>query len=366
MNFSVDNEEKSKGIGVIILLFIALIVLVSNSNLRDKIFVFINKDSEDLEASKSFNIEDCESVGAFKDVILSYNNDQLIGYNLEGKEIFSKDISYDNNIVAYGTEYAYVGDRTSGKISKFNSKGQEEWSYIAEGSLEYILERNQNLIILTKIEDIQGINVLNDKGKSITKLIVEDSSVFDCDIKDDDKTIIIGSFKISDEGIVSILKYYSYSGELLWEKIFHNEIIQKVKFIDGDNIVSFTDNKIYSISSSESLLWSKDINGNIKDILIDDNAKKMVLLSKDNSNYLEVINYNGRVDKKVKLNINVDKIYSYNEDIILYGKDNILKIDSDGNEKVYTKENIDYIYSINDYIVIFSKGEVKVINWTRL
>src|SRR5690606_38858562 len=119
-----------------------------------------------------------------------------------------------------------------------------------------------------------------------------------------------------------------------------------------EEIIVLTDRNLYFINNGK-IMWKKQFDL-VKDIYLE--KDKIYILY---SNYLESIDFDGRVVNKVGFTEEYKKILSLEEKILLYG-DNHLVIIQDGKEILKHIEEIKKVFANKDEILVLGHEDIKI------
>ncbi len=331
------KEEKSKGKKLIwiILTIIIISLMFFISSLRDKVQGLFKQTEKSLELIQSTDIPWFKD-GEAKDydgVIVNSNNKNITSYNLLGNQIWSKSIDFDASLTHFGENTIYAADKDKGQIVAFNTQGEKLWTYEARQAINKVVERNDLLIIYTKAgEQIDQINVLDEKGSLLANTVVDKGRLLSSNISNDRKKFALVTLDFSDNKLQSSLLLYTIEGELLWKKDFSNWIILDAAFIDNSTVLMISDSKIVSLNIENELLWSKELEGRLKDIEVKPKQGEIYLLYGESKDYIEVLEPNGKTKSKLALDNYYNNIYINKSNIFLTGEDRLIGID---NNKVF-------------------------------
>lgn len=355
----IAKEENTKGKKLIwiVLTIIIIGLLFFSKSLKDKVQDLFKQTEKSLQIVQNTNVV-WTSNGETQDydgIIVNSDNRSINSYNLLGNKIWSKDIGLDAPLTHFGENTIYLVDKSKGKIIALNSEGEEKWGYDARQSINKVVEKNGFLIIYTKAgEQIDQINVLDEKGALMANTIVDKGRLLSSNVSADKKNFVFTTIDLSESKVKTSLLLYTIEGELLWKKDFLDWIIYNADFIDDDMII-VSDNKLMSINMEGETLWSKDIN-RLKDVKIDLRQKQIHVLYERDKTYIETLGTNGKTKDKLVLDESYNHIYMNKKDIFLIGGRKLIGVNGD---KIFLRyicdDEIEKISFIKGNILIFTK-----------
>ncbi len=360
------TEYNKKKIGRFILLFVVLVMTLSNSTIREKIFSLVSKDDKTLQVVKEINIETLNEYqsAVMDNKVIVYNQEGIYRYdsNGDGQPIIQKNLN--NSLITVDESNIYIINKDDGEIQTFRSNGDIVWSYKLNRKINQGFIKSNHLVLISMTtEGYQHINIINFQGELKQNIVIKDGQAVLADIFRDGDEVIIGTINNIEQQIISNLTKYSKDGELLWVETFEDEIIQEVKYLQDRSCILVTDKKIYHLSKQKELLWSRKNNEDIWDIKINDDDHIIAVLFKS---YLEIIDFSGRTKNKIALNEEFDKI-KYDKNIIyLHNNKSILGIMEKSKFLKY-KDN-DEIKSIDvttENIIIKLNNKIKIMDIVR-
>ncbi|MFA5524991.1 MAG: DUF5711 family protein [Tissierellales bacterium] len=338
------KEEQGKGkklIWVIIMLLI-IGVMFFGKRLSENVQNLFKQTEKSLELVQTINIPlaDNRNMRSYEGTIVNFKNKTIASYNFSGDKLWSQDIDFEDPFIHLGENEIFAGDKESGQITAFNLQGEKKWTYEARQSIEKFAEKNGLLIIYTKAgEQIDQINVIDEKGKLLANTIIDKGRLLSSGIALDKKRFTLVTLDFSGSDLTSSILLYTKEGELLWKKDFQDLIILSADFIDNDNILAVSDRKIISLNMKNELLWSRDIKGRLKDTKLDQIRKEIYLLYEDENDYVEVLEKNGKTKNRLELNSYYSNIYTNKKNIYLTGENRIIGIHGDEVFLKHTCEN---------------------------
>lgn len=359
----IAKEEKNKGKKLIWVILMLLIIgfMFFGKGLNGKVQNLFKQTEKSLELVQTINIPLAENsdIRSYEGTIINFNNRSITSYNLSGDKLWSQNIDFEDPFIHLGENSIYAGDKGKGQITAFNLEGEEQWIYEARQSIEKFAEKNGLLIIYTKAgEQIDQINILDEKGKLLANTIIDKGRLLSSSIAIDKKKFTLVTLDFSGNSLQSSILLYTIEGELLWKKDFTDLIILSADFIDNDNILGVSDRKIISLNMENELLWSRDMKGKLKDTKLDPKQKEIYLLYEEKSDYIEVLETSGKTKNKLELDSYYNHIYTNKRNIYLTGENRLAGIHGDEIFLKYICENEieDLEFQKDDFLLLTKEG----------
>lgn len=360
------TEYNKKKIGRVILLFIVLVILLSNGVIRDKISNLVIKDDKTLEIINEINIESFKEyqLAIVGNKIITYNKEEVWGYDFKGEGQVIKEITINNPIIILDESYIYIVNKDSGEVQALNNEGKVEWGYKFDKRLDHGFTKGNHVVIISTTEEgYQEISIINSEGKLKGNTIIKNGQAVSADIYNDYDEVLIATINTLEQQIISNIIKYSKDGGLLWVETFKDEIIQEVKYMEDKSCIVITDKKIYHLNSQKELLWSRENKDDIWDVKINNDDQLIIVLFK---NYLETIDFDGRTKSKIGLDEEFDRVEYHGETIYLQNNINILGIR--GNN-IFLKCNYEGQISSTtttlENIILALEGKIRIMGMVR-
>jgi len=359
------DETKKKKIGWIIVLFIVMAVAFSSNTLKEKVQNIISSENKTLKAisQKAFSWPDSEQIKVYNENrILQYINGQIINTNFEGIKMWNKSIIYEDPLVYFGIKYIYIADTITGEIIGLNQEGEEIWRKDIGLPIKQILEDSGYLMTFSKVDkETSQIDIFNQDGEQISSIMEKGGSLIGGGISTDRKKIALVLLDISKGLIESKLNLYSIEGKLIHQEVFKDEIVGNIRFVENSNLILFSDKKVFVLSKNEDLLWSRDVEGSLKGLTIDEKKELIYILHGHGPGYLESISFDGRTQDKIELSKEYHKVQLNKDEIFLLGERHISAFGKGNKFLEYTnEEEIKKLEIINGDLIMFTSAELKI------
>lgn len=343
---------------IILLSIILVIIIFSQKENQEKFLSFFNRDdisNINISKNKTINLEGIKDAFNYKDFVVIHKDNELKGYDYDGKEVWEKDIVLKDYSLYFGDLNIYIYEKSTGYIQFINSSGDIFKELNLEEEIIGLRKDNEKILVLTKTEDKEKLYIIDKDGA-----IVETN---DLDLK---KILTYTASKDYTSYGLSILDpenprnsrfiAFKYDSLVLYRKEFKEEMVLYSQFLDTHRVVVMTDKNVYLLNDFEgNTLWKKPYEL-IKDIDVKDNKINILY-----SNTLETVSASGDIDSKYSFIEDYNKVVSFDDFIMVYGSNNIMAI-KDGEElfKEEVKNELVKIQAGKDKFIIIYKDKVDV------
>lgn len=347
--------KKSKKTYIYIIVFIIIIFVLVNPTSRQTIlglFNYSNRSEKELELINEFTVDaSISNLGIYNERIIEAKDNSLLFLDFNGFEVFKEESELNNPDILYGEKSIYIMDSSSGKINIYDKEGEEVKNIDVANPFYRLEEKEDEIFIFRKDGDQENIDIVNREG-SIVQTHLENIPILTADIADSKEDYLVSTLDI-DKELKSILTVYSIDGEERFHIDIEDEIVIYSKFIKEDILVA-TEKSLYYIKD-EKIKWEKDYE-NIKDVEIRDNE---ILILYDN-NY-EILNLRGKIKKEIVLNVNLEKILLTNDEVFIFGKNNIIIPERKKNRLNFKSEEeiLDLKYD-DDNLLIEKENKIEI------
>lgn len=353
-------NNKGKILAVVILLFIVLITLFSNSEFIDKLKAVFNNKNMILTKEENVDIilQDENLYKVYDSYIVVQQEKNLNCYDLKGNIVWSHNILIENPLIYLGDDNIVIGNKEKGLIYAIGLNNEELWKFDCKQPIEYIYGQSDRVVIFTVFsEKLNQAMILDNNGQLLVNITIENEAILLYNISNNKDYFAITTMDLGN--MSNKMKLYSSDGYLIWDRLFENQFINSIDFIKKDGLLVTTDQKVLFFDYKNQLIWKRDIGGLLKYILIDSHMNNIYVLYHDKGNYLEVIDFHGRTKEKISLDGDYDKICVNNtSNVFLGGEKDILGLH---NNIVFLKYHSDI--EINDFalsnkklIIVTPKG----------
>lgn len=341
-----DKDVKNKGLKltIIVLIIMGLFFLREDSLsiLISKFKSFSVKDMS-LEYINKIELEEGGPVNIYGERILHWNGKSLSVLSLDGSPIIKKDFQFDNPDILFGRQKAYVIDRDLGDIYVLNENGETIEKIQTHKGIFNLKEELDKLIVHSKWDDTEAIVFMDSNGEELwTNSELNDILTYS--INEKASKYLVSNINL-DEGMESRVNVYESGGVIESSINFPGEIVVFTQFIGSEQLV-LTNLNLYLIDQGETT-WEKQYPF-IKGIEI---VNKEIYILYDSN--LEILNFQGEVQKKLVFPKEYNRILVHNDLGILYGPHDILGVKNGETVLEYEiKEEIKTLYGSGDLLGI--------------
>ncbi|MCK9444674.1 MAG: DUF5711 family protein [Tissierellaceae bacterium] len=351
------RDRKSKGKRLKILLFIALavaIILIGKDN-KLGAFSFVNQF---LTTEKSMKIkyfiedENILDVKVYDENIAKWKNNKLSFLRSNGNIIVEKEFNFSDPGIFYGNRYIYVFDRDTGNIYILDKKGETVNRLHLDKQIFNIKESGNNLLYHIKAEGSEIVGVLDKDGVLIGNYTYENENILTYASSTDGELNALGLLDISDGSIGSKIDIYGEVNKKIKSIFIEGELILHIGFTSNNELIALTDRNLY-FTKDGSIMWKKQYDL-IKDIYVGE--ERIYILY---SNYLEIMDYGGRVESKISFGQDYNKISILKDRLVLNGSSQLVVMDKD-KQILKHSEAIIKAFQGKNSIVLWTPEGIKV------
>lgn len=364
---SKEKDTKKKGIKILILILIGAVLIFGNKDLQKKIskkikIISNNKKILKIVDRKNIGYEENSNIRVYENSIVKWENALIIAYDMEGKEKWERAITYEKPLVCLGENRIYVGEGATGEIYCLDLDGNVVYKFEAKQPIDRIGERKNFLVLFIKNPQIEGINIIDEKGNLFANTTIKYGSVLNLDLNPDKSKFLLTTMDLSQGEITTNLSMYGSSGQILSTVEFKDQILTLINFVSEESAIILSNEGIYFMENNK-ILWEKNLPG-LKDMYVDMDGKKIYLLYE---NVFEELSYDGKTRGKNELKEEYTSICPHGKYMILLGDSNILGINK-GHEviKYTTSDKIIDVFSNEPYLVVFTQDEMRIMNISNM
>lgn len=307
-----EENKRSSHIGfkIFIIGFLILSMIFLKEENQNKIIGFLDSlwgKEKVLKLTDSFEgQEDIISMNVYDGNIVVWRNNKISFLKSDGTLALEKEFNFVEPSVYYGDKYIYIMDNSTGDIYSLDKKGQTVDRLQLNKEIYNIKETNENLIYHIKTFDLESINILNKNKVLIGNHSFENENILSYATNKNGNMTLVSLLNLKGDMIKSHLYCYGENNEKLNSLSFQGEILLFLEFTSKEEIVALTDKGLYFIKDGK-IMWKKQFDI-IKDICVWDN--KIYILY---SNYLETIDFTGRVENKIGFAEEYNKIVAFDK-----------------------------------------------------
>ncbi|MBS4536984.1 hypothetical protein GOQ27_00835 [Clostridium sp. D2Q-11] len=323
------------------------VVLLMN---KSKINIPTIKSTENVDFHNKIKLDNKIINADIIDERLYINTDnQLYSYNLDGEELWSRDIE-ENQKVVYGNNSMFITNKKD-NIIKVGNKGETVWRHKEAFNDMYF--SGQYITILKKDAEKRTLEIFDELGRSKSEVKKISGELISVDI-DRHKRIILNTLNADEKGLNSKLVYHSIYGDKLLDLVLNDIIVHEI-YVRKDKNILIGDSRILIIKD-DKIEFSKELSGKIVDydIDIEENALYLVTKGKDRAVVKLELDTGEILQKKV--DDNYSSIIIKDTNIAIYSESDIQVINKKLDEDKYIDigKEINKIISHNNqmYVVI--------------
>lgn len=348
-----DNNKLPKFFTISVAVIIALFLIFLQESNRDKAVSFLNtlnRGEKDIELVNSINTGRALDLKVYGDNMFLWRDGKLSLYDIKGELKIEKQFDLQVPMIHFGDKYIYIADKSNLDFYKFDKNGEKMETMKFRKPLFNIVEENKHTIYHTKDSESESIYIYNKDDVLIGDHTFRDKNIINSKVSNSGE-YALALLDLSGSKIISVLEFYGKNKEKLHSMDIDNEIILYINFIGKKGTIALTDSSLYSIESGKKM-WKKSFKL-IKDIYIED---KIYLLY---SNYLEIIDFDGRTVEKTSFTKDYNRIVPFKGDTLVYGNTGMCLI-SNGNEILKSDLDISVLDIGKNNIVILKKDKMDI------
>src|SRR5690606_32293768 len=160
--------------------------------------------------------------------------------NLDGSIILEKDLNFENPHVVFGVKTIYLMDKNTGDLYLLNREGETIKRIELDEKIIKLEESLDGVIINTKSEDMESIQILNFNGEPIRKHNIDDKNILNYAVSENNQNYLISYLNLGEGSLKSDVLIYSIEGIELAKLDISEEIVFLNEFI-RDDIILLTD-----------------------------------------------------------------------------------------------------------------------------
>lgn len=219
-----------------------------------------------LSGHMEIDISSKASVAVFGEEFMLCTKDGVKYFASMGDQLWSDTFNMTSPVIVQEGEYVAVGD-IGGKTVRVYHKEGMLYDLQTEGSpVQFALNQQGYLSLITKSEDTYRIRVYNAKGTLLKERVEESSGIYplSSDVSDDSRVFSVSyldTTDISPVGRVVLFYIDAEESEEHTDSMFAgvektDEIIPVISYMANGTLAVISDQNIYGIGSSGEELWS--------------------------------------------------------------------------------------------------------------
>ena len=223
--------------------------------------------------SMAVDVSSKASVAAFGKEFLLCTKDGVIYYASMGEQKWSDTFSMTSPTLVQEGSFVAVGDMGGKSVRVYNKEGMV-YDLQAEGSpVQFALNENGYLSLITKNDSSYRICVYNQKGKLLKERVEESKGIYplSSDVSDDSKVFAVSYLDTTDISPVGrVLLFYinAEDGENFTDSMFAavektDEIIPVISYRKNGTLAVISDQAVYGVGSDGGELWNYPLENTI-------------------------------------------------------------------------------------------------------
>lgn len=308
------------------------------------------------------NGENAQGYLSYGNAIVKYSKDGAVAIDKDGKLLWNGSYEMKAPIADTCGKYVVIADKGDKDLQIFNGKGIAgsintlynilKVEIASQGVVAVLMEDNQNNYIT--LYDVDG-TVLGEKVTNVNNA----GYPMDISLSDDGEKLVISYLSVTKGELISTVAFFnfgevgqSYTDRFVGGYEFKDMVLPRVAFVNNDTVCVYKENGflIYSMSEIPNMTYEENLEGKIQSILYNDKHVGVVLDAGEAApKKLLLYDLTGKKVLEKTIDINYEKIYITDEEIILHNNLSCRIMKLNGNVKFeYTFDsNIAAIYPAN-------------------
>lgn len=370
------NKKKTIIISIIAIAIILFAVVgtlyeknITIRNALDK-YLFLKEKHENNLPKIQINVDSGMSIYAYKNKILTLENNLLTIYNHSGNKEDSLDVQISNPIFKSNGEYLCIAEKNGKRVYMISGKNIL-WQKDLENDIVDVTVNENGYLALSLSGTIHKtiIQAFDNKGTPLFRQFLSSTYVTDMDISPDNKYLAIAEVNLagiliqSNIKVISIEKVTSEDEDsLVYTNSNQNgDLIVKLKYENKDTLVCIFDNHIETIKDNTNSVIS---DFKEEDVLFADINNKIVKVIAQKSNtYLQIISptsnsvKNYEIDEPKEVYVSEDIIaLNLGSEVLFYNNSGWLL------KKYYATQEIDRIVLCNNLAGVVYNNKIELIS----
>ncbi len=311
----------------------------------------------------------------FGNNLLRYTPDGVTYIDSSGNVVWTSGNDFKVPIAETSGNYAVVADKGGNLVAVFGVEGLVSTVNIPYSICDIDVAKQGAFAAILESDETNYINMYDKNGNIIYEMqtsIDKSGYPMDITVSDDGKKLFTSYFKLDGVNIRNNLTAYNFgevgqnenADRMVGGFSFDEEFIPKVEFVTNDIVAAFTDKRIllYNMKEKPSERGSAEYGGEVTSVFYSSSYLGTVKPNPDkgkSANYiLTLYDLSGKEDFEYAFNMDYDRIFAGEDEIIITGGNQCLIIEKNGRTKFsYTFDNM--VKSMipspknNEYIVTF-------------
>ena len=311
----------------------------------------------------------------FGENLLRYTPDGVSYIDQNGDTVWTSGNDFKVPIAESSGNYAVVADKGGNLVAVFGVEGQISTVNMPYSICDIDVAKQGAFAAILESDETNYINMYDKNGKIIYEMqtsIDKSGYPMDITVSDDGRKLFTSYFKLDGVNIKNNLTAYNFgevgqnenADRMVGGYSFEEEYIPKVEFVTNDIVAAFSDKEIilYNMKEKPSERGRTEYGGEISSIFYSSEYIGVIMPDSDggsSTNYKMVVyDLSGKQNFEYAFNMEYDRIYADENEIIITGSNQCLIIEKGGRTRFsYTFDNM--VKSMipssrkNEYIVTF-------------
>ena len=230
-----------------------------------------------------------------------YDAGVLTFYDSEGVSLWEKAFEAENPRVFANETYIVFADAEKGKLWRMDYSGETVNSLKKDFPLGGVYQNRKNYLLYFGEEGNQ-LDVIDNKGKTITEITVPKGHILDAAISDTSSIVAVSTLSIENEKYYSSILFYNLDGTVIAGNRYDGEIIFRTFFTGMDELKALANDGAFSMSRDGDVEWEKKIDGNLSRADINDAGYiSMVIEKEDGKQAYSGLDENGDFSDEIEI-----------------------------------------------------------------
>ncbi|PLX30704.1 MAG: hypothetical protein C0604_09015 [Clostridiales bacterium] len=209
-----------------------------------------------------------------------YDAGVLTFYDLDGVSVWEKTFEAENPRVFADENHIVFADAEKGKLWRMDYGGETVNSLEKDFPLGGIYQNRASYLLYFGQEGNQ-LDVIDNKGKTITEITVPKGYILDAAISDNSSIVAVSTLSIENEKYYSSILFYNLDGTVMAGNRYDGEIIFRAFFTGMDELKALANDGVFSMSRDGDVEWEKKIEGNLSRADINDSGYIAMVFEKE-------------------------------------------------------------------------------------
>ncbi|GEM_PF-1743142 len=209
-----------------------------------------------------------------------YDDGVLTFYDTEGAFVWGKTFEAENPRVFADENHIVFADAEKGKLWRMDYNGETVNTLQRDYPLGGVYQNRESYLLYFGQEGNQ-LDVIDNKGKTITEITVPKGYILDAAISDNSSIVAVSTLSIENEKYYSSILFYNLDGTVVAGNRYDGEIIFRTFFTGMDGLKALANDGVFSMSRDGDVEWEKTIEGNLSRADISDSGYIAMIFEKE-------------------------------------------------------------------------------------